>query len=535
MSGFLIFAVFLAVGSLACRLLCSTDISKIKGLPELPGVPMFGSLFLLGKHHARNCACLAKQFGPVFQVRLGNRRIVYANDFDSVKELWIGNQAALVSRPRFWTFHNVVSQTQGVFTLGTSPWNDSVKKARKAAATALNRRATQSYLPLIDLEITRAFAELFENVGRGGSDLDPNGYFQRLSLNISLTLAFGFRIEGTVNDKLLWEVVAVERELGNLRGVAHCWQDYVPLLRLFPGYKKNAIEYRARRDSYILQFYSKLQERIRAGTDNPCIAGNVIKDPEAGLNQDELKTVALTMVAAGLDTLPGNINMTIAYLSSEHGQEVQERAYADIMRAYDGEDPWEMCLLEEKSEFMQSFEVLRYWSTLNMSFTRQSIKPVHYNGAEIPAGTPFFMASRLHRRTPNHHSNLALQNMWAANHDPKHFKSPMDFVPDRFVGVSETGGGTQHFAYGAGTRMCIGAHLANRQLYAIFTRLILAFRVKPTTIPTMRPELDTIECNAVPTSMVTQPKPFQVYLAPRDGVKLEQWLADSRDRTADVM
>lgn len=50
-----------------------TDIPKIKNLPELPGVPVFGSLFLLGKHHARNCARLAKQYGDVFQVRLGNR------------------------------------------------------------------------------------------------------------------------------------------------------------------------------------------------------------------------------------------------------------------------------------------------------------------------------------------------------------------------------------------------------------------------------------------------------------------------------
>ena len=45
-------------------------------------------------------------------------------------------------------------------------------------------------------------------------------------------------------------------------------------------------------------------------------------------------------------------------------------------------------------------EVLRYLSTLNMSFTRQSIADITYNGATIPAGTPFFM------------------NMWAANHDP---------------------------------------------------------------------------------------------------------------------
>ena len=123
---------------------------------------------------------------------------------------------------------------------------------------------------------------------KGGNDIDPNGYFQRLSLNISLTLAFGLRISGNIHDETLWDVIEVEREMGNIRGIAHCWQDYVPLLRLFPSYKKNAIQYRARRDRYILSFYQQLRERIAAGTDHPCIAGNVIKDPEAGLNERKL-------------------------------------------------------------------------------------------------------------------------------------------------------------------------------------------------------------------------------------------------------
>ncbi len=61
------------------------------------------------------------------------------------------------------------------------------------------------------------------------------------------------------------------------------------------------------------------------------------------------------MVAAGLDTLPGNINMTIAYLSSAHGQEIQERLYDEIIKSYPDEDPWHACLIEEKSQFMVSF------------------------------------------------------------------------------------------------------------------------------------------------------------------------------------
>jgi phenylacetate 2-hydroxylase len=86
----------------------------------------------------------------------------------------------LISRSTFWAFHNVVSETQGVYTLGTYPWNDLVKKARKAAATALDREAVQTYLLFIDLESSTSINELMQNIKDGESDID---YFQRFSLN----------------------------------------------------------------------------------------------------------------------------------------------------------------------------------------------------------------------------------------------------------------------------------------------------------------------------------------------------------------
>ncbi len=223
------------------------------------------------------------------------QRFVYANSFESVKELWIKNQSALISRPKTWTFHDVVSEkqgvTQGVYTLGTSPWNESVKRARKAAATALNRQAVETYLPLVDFESAASIKELAHKA-KQAFDIDPNGYFQRFSLSISLTLTFGIRIEGGVRDETLNEVVAVERELANFRGIAYGWQDYIPILRLWPGIKENAVRFRARRDEYILHFFDLLKQRIAAGTDNPCIAGNVLKDPEAKLEESKFRSVA---------------------------------------------------------------------------------------------------------------------------------------------------------------------------------------------------------------------------------------------------
>ena len=55
------------------RYLNRTDVPKIKGLPEIPGVPIFGNLLQLGDSHARRAGEWVKRYGPVFQVRLGNR------------------------------------------------------------------------------------------------------------------------------------------------------------------------------------------------------------------------------------------------------------------------------------------------------------------------------------------------------------------------------------------------------------------------------------------------------------------------------
>lgn len=184
------------------------------------------------------------------------------------------------------TFHKVVSSSQG-FTIGTSPWDESCKQRRKAAATALNRPAVQSYMPLIDLESNVSIKELLHDANYGEIDVDPRTYFQRYALNTSLTLCYGNRIDGDKDDKLLKEITDTERAISNFRSTSNNWQDYIPLLRLWPSRNNDANEWRVRRDIYLTHLLDMLKEQISMGTDKPCITGNIIKDPEAKLNEGE--------------------------------------------------------------------------------------------------------------------------------------------------------------------------------------------------------------------------------------------------------
>jgi phenylacetate 2-hydroxylase len=83
--------------------------------------------------------------------------------------------------------------------------------------------------------------------------------------------------------------------------------------------------------------------------------------------------------------------------------------------------------------------------------------------------------------------------------------------------------------------MCIGSHLANREIYTIFTRLILSFTFHPPADLVDAPLLDALECNAVKTAMALQPKPFKVRVKPRNSETLERWIEESEGRTVDCL
>lgn len=52
--------------------------------------------------------------------------------------------------------------------------------------------------------------------------------------------------------------------------------------------------------------------------------------------------------------------------------------------------------------------------------------------------------------------------------------------------------------------------------------------------PKDRPILDALECNAVKTSLTTDPYPFKVGFKVRDQGKLERWMSEAEERTKDL-
>ncbi|CEL00450.1 Putative Cytochrome P450 [Aspergillus calidoustus] len=494
------------------NVLFATDIPHIKGLPEIPGsVPVFGHLLKLGEDHATSCEKWWRQYKhSVFQIKLGNTRAVVVNSFDDCKKMLLGNQNAVIDRPKLYTFHGVISSTQG-FTIGSSPWDESCKKKRKAAGTALGRPALQTIIRCLILRDSKN--------GQGEIDIRP--YIQRYALNTTLTLCYGIRMDA-VYDELLREILHVGSAISLLRSASENLQDYVPIMRYFPSNKKNARskELRDRRDAYLDLLLNKVREMIKEGTDKPCISSAILKDEESKLSGVEVSSICLSLVSGGFETIPGTLTSCIGSLCTEEGQIWQERAYEDIKRYYpDIRDAWTTCIKEEKIPYINAIvkEAGRYYTVSSMSLPRKTVTEVNWNGAIIPPKT------------------MILINAQAGNHDTDHFgPDGGKFNPERWLKSltppteSETEG-LPHLSFGTGARSCSGQFIASRLLYAALVRILSSYKIVASK--EMPPNTDYVEYNQFKTALVAIPREFKVKLIPRDPAAMAECMNLAEERT----
>ena len=501
-----------------------TDVLPIGGIFEVPGaLPMVGHLPQLGDDHATRFESFWKRYShSTFQVRLGNTRAVVVNSFGDNKAMLVGNQSAVIDRPTLYTFHGVISSTQG-FTIGTSPWDESCKKRRRAAGAALSRPAMKRYFDMFDLEAFGLLSDIYRDSQKGSHELDVHPYNQKLALNTNLTLCYGVRMDN-VQDDMLREILEVGSAISRLRSTSENYQDYVPILRYLPSSKtEKSKSLRKRRDRYLDLLLGKTRAMIEAGIDKPCIASALIRDEETILTNMEVSSVCLSLVSGGFETIPATLTSCIGSLSTVEGQKFQDRAYEDIKRHYPNmQEMWRESFREESVPYVNAIvkEATRYYTAQAMSLPRKTVSEIRWGDAVIPPKT------------------MILINAQAANHDKGYWGADADvFNPERWLLLDPetqwpqeiSTEGLQHLSFGAGSRACSGLRVAVRVLYTALVRLISSFRVEASE--TAPPTTDYVDYNRIKSGLVAQPREFKVRLVPRDVAGLEVCLDEGRERT----
>ncbi|KAF9879650.1 3-hydroxyphenylacetate 6 hydroxylase [Colletotrichum karsti] len=462
------------------------------------GFPLIGNLWQVRHDAAEKYREWAKEYGAVYQVQLGNLPVLIINTAAAAKVILGHNSQATASRPELYTFHKLVANTAGT-TIGTSPYNESLKRRRKGAASALNRPAIETYVPHLDLE-TKEFLKDILNYGQSGKKpVYPMPMVQRLSLSLAVTLNWGFRFP-SAEDPLFKEITDVEGNISRTRSVTDNLQDYIPLMRMnpFSAGSRQAVAMRRRRDKYLSNLNNDLKERVRNGTYEPCIQANVMLDEEAKLNDVELTSISLTMLSAGFETFSAVTTWSIAFLAQH--PEIQQKAFDAISKVYDAANPLCDPKDDQSIPYVRALvrECLRYFTVLRLSLPRATNKDFVFEGKLIPKGTVVFL------------------NSWACNMDDELWEDPETFRPERWLENPEA----PMFTFGMGYRMCTGTLLANRELYLTFLRMIANFKI------TTNENYDTnplTGCDDI-KNLIIAPKKYHVNFIPRNEAALRKAL-----------
>lgn len=245
----------------------------------------------------------------------------------------------------------MISNTSGT-TIGTSPYNESLKRRRKGAASALNKTSIQTYLHHLDTETRTFIADIYKCGDGGKREIDPLPIIQRLSLSLSLTMNWGTP-KLDLSSSLFQEITIVQNRISRLRSTTGNLQDYIPLLRLNPFGKRirDAESLKVRRDTFLKALKDDLNGRIKQGVHQPCIRSNIILDQEAKLDEAEMTSVSLTMVSAGLNTITAVLRWSIALLAER--PDIQNRALVAIRNKYSSEQV--LCDVEDRHVLTYKF------------------------------------------------------------------------------------------------------------------------------------------------------------------------------------
>ena len=533
---------------------------EIANIFSIPGeLPFIGHLHLILENPALIYLTWSKLYNQsVFQIRIGNKRVVVVNSFDDVVGLWINHSCQNNSRPLSYTFHDLVSAIQG-FTIGSTPASSTFQKKKKTISQYLNKRQIELKLDIINRQINIMIGELWKR-DIEFEDINLLPYLQKFVLQTAIFIGYGIELDCyKEHNQFCQEIIDIENKIIRLRSPISNLQDSIPLLRIMPRWFNNSEIARIcgeKRNIYMNKLYQQLQQGL--ADDLPQYKNSILGDlttktknrndnGESGgmncisrnncLDEQEIQSICLTLISAGLDNTPLSLNYLFGILSHPKlGERLQTRAIKDILENSGGNAilAWEKVLLLQalvttnqknlmNCQYIEALimETLRHFTVLPLSLPRLTSKAIRYKNFVIPKETHLFM------------------NAYSANHDCQIFVNPYKFDPDRWLdpvsnniksqflnyiinnnsnrsnhgrGQFKSHHNHQHFAFGAGSRMCSGYNLVIKQMYVMVIKMLLIFEIHPPTNTKKLMELNPFINNLNPKGTSFEPKTNHINL-----------------------
>ncbi|KAM6592814.1 hypothetical protein CsatA_000517 [Cannabis sativa] len=471
--GYIILFLVWIVSTILVRAIFTKTRTKFRLPPSPMALPIIGHLHLLGPIPHQAFHKLSNHYGPLIHLYLGSVLCVVASTPEVAKEFLKTQETSFLNRPQMTAVDYL---TYGSADFSFTPYGPYWKFMKKICMTQLlGGRTLDQFLPLRREEIKK-FLHLMLKKADQKEEVEIEGELMKLSNNVISRMLMGKTCSDN-DDNEADEIRKLITETAELTGKFNL-KDYIWFCKNLDlqGFGKRLKKVRDKFDS-MMDRIIKEHEEVRSKKESE---DDTVKDlldmlldisedesSEFKLTRENIKAFILDIFAAGSDTSALTIEWALSELVNNPNIMQKAREEIDTLVG-------QTRLVEESDignlPYLQAIvkETLRLHPTGPMA-VRESTERCTINGYDIPEKTQLFV------------------NLWAIGRDPKHWESPLEFKPERFVSEDNDENGNDgkqldvrgqnyHFMpFGSGRRGCPGTSLAMLVVQATLAAMIQCF------------------------------------------------------------
>ncbi|KIX05640.1 uncharacterized protein Z518_03612 [Rhinocladiella mackenziei CBS 650.93] len=427
--------------------------------PGPKGIPVFGNLFQMPqKYPGPRLMEWAKEYGDMFTLKLGSRKWVFLNSTEAVRDLLDRRGRLYISRPVFAITQDIAFGGKRVVLMGyTETW----RNLRKVMHQLLMASNQETYKPFQDVEsktmvwqFLKSPERFYEHAARYSNyDLLMDVVFgRRTSMQEENTRLLFSTSEDFLSSQATPSTTLAEQFPGFVKALPKPLQWFRPNAERI--YKKTFGVYTA--------FLNELAQRVKDGQDPQCFARGLTDVAEKyGFDETQKAFCVGTIIEAGSDTTRNQVIILIAtaakfpeWVATVRRELDKVCGDAERLPTFDdwNELPYMIAVIKES---------LRWRSNLTVpGVPRTLIEDDEYRGFKFEKGTIFTF------------------NNFAICHNEREFSQNEYFRPERHLNADLQDALKGHLGFGAGRRLCPGHHVAMRNMFITFSRLLYYFDFK---------------------------------------------------------
>lgn len=451
-------------------------VNKLRGkkfkLPPGPfSVPIFGNWLQVGDDlNHRNLTDLARKFGKIFLLKMGQRNLVVVSSPDLAKEVLHTQGVEFGSRTRNVVFDIFTGKGQDmVFTVYGEHWR---KMRRIMTVPFFTNKVVQQYRCAWEDEVRRVVEDVKSRPEASSSGIIIRRRLQLMMYNIMYRMMFDTRFESE-NDPLFIRLKALNGERSRLaQSFDYNYGDFIPILRPFlRGYLKLCKEIKETRLNFFKQHFVEERKKIASTTNTvkngelKCAMDHILDAQNKGeINEDNVLYIVENINVAAIETTLWSIEWGIAELVNHPHIQKKLREELDSVLGQ-GVQITEPDIV--RLPYLQAVvkETLRLRMAIPLLVPHMNLHDAKLGGYDIPA------------------ESKILVNAWYLANNPAEWNKPEEFRPERFLEEEKkteaNGNDFRYLPFGVGRRSCPGIILALPILGITLGRLVQNFELLP--------------------------------------------------------